>query len=351
MSRPSKGARIIRERNGVWYIREGDRRITTGTRDRKEADRALARFIGERDRPIGPSAADAVTVAEVLDRYGAEHAPGVAAPERIGYAILALEPRLGPLPVSSLTGAVCRRYAKDRGVAPGTARKELGTLQAALNYAAREGYLTAAPKLWLPPKPAPRDRWLMRDEVAALLRAARGNPKSRHLARFILCAAYTGTRSESILGLRFVPNVNGGHVDTEAGLMYRRAAGKAETKKRTPPIPVPRRLLAHLRRWERMGFRHVVEIDGARVASVKRAWATALAAAGIEHCTRHDLRHTAITWAMQRGVDKWQAAGFFGLTLDMIESTYGHHHPDYLKGVAAAMDRGGVSADSADIAV
>ena len=228
-------------------------------------------------------------------------------------------------------------------------RKELGTLAAALNFAAREGYLTAAPKIWLPPKPAPRDRWLTRGEVAALLRAARGNPKSRHLARFILVAAYTGTRSEAILGLRFMPHVNGGHVDTASGLMCRRAAGAVETKKRTPPIPVPSRLLAHLRRWERKGFRHVVEVDGQRVASVKRAWSTALATAGIEHCTRHDLRHTAITWAMQRGVDKWQAAGFFGLTLDMIESTYGHHHPDYLKGVAAAMDRRGVSADSAVI--
>ena len=295
--------------------------------DRREADRALARYIAERDRPIGPSGADAVTVAEVLDRYGAEHAPTVADTARIGYAILALEPHVGALPVSSLTGAVCRRYAKDRGVAPGTARKELGTLQAALNFAAREGYLTAAPKVWLPSKPAPRDRWLTRDEAAALIRAARRNPKAHHLVRFILTALYTGSRSETILACGSCRTLNGGHIDTETGIMYRRAVGKAETKKRTPPIPVPRRLLAHMRRWEQNGARHVVEVEGQRVASVKRAWATAIREAGIDHATRHDLRHTAITWAMQSGVDKWEAAGFFGLTVDMIESTYGHHHP------------------------
>lgn len=51
-----------------------------------------------------------------------------------------------------------------------------------------------------------------------------------------------------------------------------------------------------------------------------------------DHCTRHDLRHTAITWAMRNGVDKWEAAGFFGVGLDMIERVYGHHHPDYLQG-------------------
>ena len=341
MSRPSKGARLVRERNGVWYIRDGSRFVSTRTRERREADRALARHIAEQDRPAGPTTPDKVTVAAVLDLYATEHAPTVTDPARIGYAILALEPILGALPVSSLNGAACRRYAKLRDRAPGTVRKELGVLAAALNYAAVEGILTAAPRVWLPPKPAPRDRCLTRDEVAKLLRAAYRNPKAKHLARFILTAIYTGTRSEAILSMRFMPHTKGGHVDTEAGLMHRRATGKTETKKRTPTVRLPRRLLAHLSRWERMGARHVVEIDGARVAAVKTAWSTALAEAGIDHCTRHDLRHTAITWAMQRGADKWHVAGFFGLSLDMIESVYGHHHPDHQKTAVEAMERRG----------
>ena len=341
MPRKSHGARLYAERNGVWYIRDGSRFVSTRTRSRRDADRALARYIAEKDRPAGPSSPTQITVADVLARYGTEHAPTVADPARIGYAIKALEPILGALPVANITGAVCRRYAKDRGKAPGTVRKELGVLQAALNYCYAEGYLTAAPKVRLPAKPAPRDRWLTRDELAALLRAAYRNPKARHLARFILVATYTGTRSEAILSLRFMPHVAGGHVDTERGLMFRRPIGSAKTKKRTPPVPVPPRLLAHLRRWERMGAGAVVEIDGARVASVKRAWATALAEAGIEHCTRHDLRHTAITWAMRAGSDKWAAAGFFGLTTDMLESTYGHHHPDHLQSAVAAMGKRG----------
>ncbi len=339
MPRPSKGARIVRERNGVWYIRDGKRFISTRTRDRREADRALARYIAEQDQPQGPRDPSRISVGEVLSLYGTEHAPTVADPARIGYAILALEPILGALPVASLNGAACRRYAKHRDKAPGTVRKELGVLAAALNYAAVEGMLTSAPRVWLPPKPAPRDRCLTRDEVAKLLRAAYRNPKAKHLARFILIAIYTGTRSEAILGLRFMPHTRGGHVDTDAGLMHRRATGKTETKKRTPTVRVPRGLLAHLRRWEQKGARHVVEVDGAPVASVKRAWTTALREAGIEHATRHDLRHTAITWAMQRGADKWHVAGFFGLTLDMIESVYGHHHPDHQKTAVEAMER------------
>ena len=246
-----------------------------------------------------------MTVAAALDIYATERAPTARDPVRIGYAIAALAPILGPLPVASLNGAVCRRYAKQRAKAPGTVRRELGTLQAALNYCHAEGYLTSAPKVTLPSKTAPRDRWLTRDEAAKLLRAAYRNPKARHLARFILVALYTGTRSEAILCLRFMPHTAGGWIDVRAGRMYRRGSAQTESKKRTPPIPVPRALLAHLRRWERKGARFVVEVDGQRVGSLKTAWRTALAEAGIDHCTRHDLRRTAITWAMQAGIDKW----------------------------------------------
>ncbi len=222
---------------------------------------------------------------------------------------------------------------------PGTVRKELGVLQAAINFCHAEGYLTAAPKVRLPAKPPARDRWLTRDEAARLLRSAYRNPKAKHLARFILVALYTGTRSEAILGLRFMAHTGGGWADTGAGLIYRRSADQAETKKRQPPVPIPRSLLAHLRRWERNGARFVVEVDGQRVAGVKHSWSTALKEAGIEHCTRHDLRHTAITWAMQKGMDRWTASGFFGITMDMLESTYGHHHPEYLRSAAEIMSR------------
>ena len=280
-----------------------------------------------------------MTCAEALAFYGDERAPEIRDPVRIAYAIKALVPIVGGLPVAGLTSEVCRRYAKARRKAPGTVRKELGTLQAALNYCHAEGYLTAAPKLRLPEKPPARDRWLTRGEVAKLIRAARRNPRSRHLARFILIAIYTGTRSEAILRMGYMPNTVGGWVDTAKGIMHRRGVGEAETTKRRPPIPIPRQLLAHLRRWERDGARHVVNVGGQRVGSVKTAWRSALAEAGIAHCTRHDLRHTAITWAMQNGADKWPASGFFGVSLNLLERVYGHHHPDYLRSAVEAMER------------
>ena len=340
MSRPSKAPRIYRRRDsGFWIIRDEGRFHSTGTRDEREAQGALQRYIAERERAAGPTAPDKMTVADVLAIYGRERAPHLAAPERVAYAIDALLPILGSLPIADITGAVCRRYQRERDKAPGTVRKELGTLAAAINYCHAEGYLTATRKVTLPAKPPPRDRWLERDEAARLLWAAYRNPKAKHLARFILIALYTGTRSDAILGLRFMRHTQGGWIDTERGLIYRRAEGTAETKKRQPPVPIPPKLLAHLRRWERTGARWAVEFEGQRVGSVKRAWATALAESGIDHATRHDLRHTAITWAMRCGVDRWSAAGFFGLTMDQLEATYAHHRPDHLRSAVEAMQR------------
>lgn len=340
MPRTAKTARLYRRADdGRYIIRDGPIARSTGTRDRRKAEAALAKFIAEKGRPSGPATPDKMTVAAALTVYGQERAPHVKDPARIGYAIGALVPILGDLPVGSITGAVCRRYGEARGKAPGTIRKELGVLQAAINHCHAEGHLTYAPKVRLPAKPAPRERWLTRDEAARLLWAAHRSQRGKHLARFILVALYTGTRSDAILRMRFMPSMEGGWVDTKSGTMYRRGTGQAETKKRQPPVPIPRPLLAHLRRWEKNGARRIVEIDGQRVASVKNAWKRALADSGIDHCTRHDLRHTAVTWVMQRRADKWAAAGFFGLTLDTLERVYGHHHPDHLRSAVEAMER------------
>jgi len=53
--------------------------------------------------------------------------------------------------------------------------------------------------------------------------------------------------------------------------------------------------------------------------------------------TPHTLRHTAATWLMQRGVPVSEAAGFLDMSAEVLLSTYGHHHPDFLHGAANAI--------------
>ena len=51
--------------------------------------------------------------------------------------------------------------------------------------------------------------------------------------------------------------------------------------------------------------------------------------------------HTAATWLMQSGVPIWEAVGFLGVSPEVLKDTYGHHHPDYLQGAAAAIGQKG----------
>jgi integrase len=78
--------------------------------------------------------------------------------------------------------------------------------------------------------------------------------------------------------------------------------------------------------------------DGAPLAGkIRSAWDGILEDAGLgEDVVRHSLRHTAATWLMQRGTDRWEAAGWLGMTLEQLENGYGHHHPDFQEEAAGA---------------
>lgn len=344
MPQPAKGARLfLRRRAGrppVWVIKDsGQPERSTGTSDRREAEIALSEYIAHKNRQSGPANAEAMTVADVLGIYAEEKAPHAAAPERIAYAISALLPFWGALPVSAVKGATCRRYAATRGKAPGTIRRELGCLGAALKYCEMEGYLLNAPPVELPLKPETTQKALTRSEAAKLIRAAR-NRGAKHIARFILIGLYTGTRKEAILGLRLSgPSTVGGWFDLDAGLLYRKGEGQRSTNKRRPPAKLPRQLLAHARRWQSMGLVWAIEYRGARVASIKTAWRKTVEAADLGwKPTPHTLKHTAITWAIQGGASISDAAGFFGTSVDTIEKTYWHISPHYQQGAVGAIE-------------
>ena len=162
----------------------------------------------------------------------------------------------------------------------------------------------------------------------------------RHLARFILIGLYTGTRAGAIATASPCKGAGRSFVDLESGIFYRLAGGRRETNKRQPPIPVPPRLLAHLRRWKAKGVaqEHFVEWNGKPVRSVKTALKTATRLARLDgKISPHTLRHTAATWLMQAGVDKWEAAKFLDMSVEMLDRVYGHHHPDHMKAAARAM--------------
>lgn len=40
---------------------------------------------------------------------------------------------------------------------------------------------------------------------------------------------------------------------------------------------------------------------------------------------------------MQSGAGKWEAAGFLGMSVEMIDRVYGHHYPEHLRKAANAL--------------
>jgi integrase len=359
MPRASRGPHLYIKRRddggALWYIRDGDKRTSTGCSqsDVVGARAALERYLARTAKPrFGDGDPHNVGIAAVIALYAQDRAPKVARPHEVARRLGAIETYFGGMTVAEVTPSTCEAYARQR-VSPAAARRELEDLQAALNHAWRSRKLAVPVPVALPPKSPARERWLTRDEAARLIAAAcgwrfdtdgsvldRAGPRNPHVARFVLLGLYTGTRHDAILSLGFRAHVGGGWADLDRGLLYRRAAGEVETNKRRPPAPLTPRLMAHLRRWAAMPMAglYIVTYDGSRLERMKRAWGTVRANAGLDDAvTPHVLRHTCATWLMQEGVGMFEAGRFLGMTAQMVEKVYGHHHPEFLRGAAAAL--------------
>ena len=125
-------------------------------------------------------------------------------------------------------------------------------------------------------------------------------------------------------------------MDLVAGRIDFDISGRKRTNKKRGKVPIPPRLLPHLRRARRRGtdLGYVLHIDGEHIGDIKKGFAAACERARVEGVSPHTLRHTAATWLMQAGTDPWQASGFLAMSLETLINVYGHHHPDYQREAA-----------------
>ena len=339
MPRRNHGPRLrFLDKRGCYYITWTEhgrsRERSTGTANREQAEVALAEFIHQRTRAAGPRDPAETLITDVLADYALEQGPRTAAPWRIGHAIDALTRFWEGRTVADITRETCSRYVTARGRSNGTSRRELGVMRASIHHAHSEGRLTRTVAVHLPDGAEPRDRWLTRDEAAALLKAALREPRVRlYLPLFILLALYTGARKEAILSLRWL------QVDLSAGRIDFNPSGARRTNKRRARIPIPSRLLPHLRRARRRGtdIGFVVHENGARLKDVKKGFASACQRARLKGVSPHTLRHTTATWLRQAGVEIWEASGYLGMSPETLQRVYAHHHPDHLHEPAEAL--------------
>jgi len=317
-------------RRDTWHIYHARRRISTGCTDRASAEAVLANYLTESGKPQ----LAVVSIAVILERYLATRREiAIPGADRLGWAHKPLTRILGAKPPEAITENECRRYAVKRcgeGVSDATIRTELQALRAALRWAAARDIrlITEAPKITMPSRPEPRIRWLTRAEAAALLAGCR----APHVALFVTIALHTGARSGAILALTWE------RVDLDNRVLDFREPGRKRTRKRRVTVPINDTLHAALTEAKALATTEtVIEWAGGSIARIKHAFRDAAARANLHGVTPHVLRHTAVTWMLQAGVNPWAVAGFTGMTLEMVQQVYGHHHPDHLRDAARAL--------------
>jgi integrase len=332
-------------RKPLWIIRDGIKSIGTGCDecDRAQAETKLAEYILAKHDPakaINYNNPNATKIADILavemrrvdkraDLSNHRKSEFISLYQHMGNWF-------GHRVVGDLNGDLQDRYAQERKrfisrnvsgelkrietdqPAPGAAYRDLKLLQGAINryFKRNVGGIVTQFSAVLPDAPHPRERCLTRDEAAKLIWTAwrarkatkledsKGRLTSRHIARYILVGLYTGSRNGDICGAAVIPTIGRGYVDLDRGIFKRKPDNKKATSKQQPTIPIPPRLLAHMRRWKRLGISRqaVIEFDGKPVNGVRDGWATLIEKAGFasddprQKIVPHTLRHTAITW-------------------------------------------------------
>jgi integrase len=361
MPQRGKGARLwLQPASGgepaTWVIRDGKlkRRIGCRKDETSKAERALARYIEEKyESPRTRRDPSEIKIAEVIALYVDDVVSQHARPKETAARLGRILDFFDQGTLAGLTKGACKKYAEKRDKIA-AARRELSDLNAAVRHHWAENRCTVLTPVILPGRRGiPRSRWLTRKEAAALLRACwryreiqkgheAGRRSLRHVARFILVGLYTGTRAGAICGAAMLPALGRGWVDLEAGVFYRRAQDAKVNNKRQPTVRIPPRLLAHMRRWHHKGIstKAIIEWNGAPVKRINKAFRSACSVAGLgKDVVPHTLRHTCATWLAQAGVPVHQICGVLGMTEEMFQDVYGHHHPDYQSQAVNALSR------------
>ncbi len=330
-------------RRPIWHVTWSDRgrmRLrSTGTGDRDAADVFLGHWLLERGPATQvPRHPAEVSVADVLSIYGAQRAPKLVDPRRVGQCIRHLIAWWGDRLVDAIRPQACDRYVEHRvtqGAAIGTAGKELSVLRTSLNHCVKNGHLVSRPHVQLPPEQPGRQRWLTRSEAARLLWESRKGRNARLvLPLFVMVALRTGARLGAIMELRWI------QVDLDRGRIDFNVPGRPITNKRRPVIPIPRNLMWQLRaaRNRSAPLGRVIP-EAWSEQRLRRAFERAVKRARLDDgVVIHALRHTCGTWMAQAGVPLWQVAGWLGHTMARTTELYAHHHPDHFQAAKRAIE-------------
>jgi integrase len=297
-------------------------RIALGTDDRGLAEARARELWRAKHRPPSERVAD-LWAAYVKDRLQT-----VARKDRFDSLWKALDPHFGHRLGSAVNADDCRAYYKARrkaGKSNSTVKTELEFLRACL----RMRYGPNAPRLWMPPESAPRDRYLTPSERDQLLDSI----AAPHARLFVILALTTGARMSALLDMKW------SQVDFEHGTIDLNPAGREKTNKRRAVVPINSRARVALEEAKQGAETdHVIEYAGAPIKSIRKAIRQAAARSGIP-CSPHVFRHTAGVMMAQADVPMQKIAQYLGHTSTRVtERVYARYSPSFMRDASAALD-------------
>ncbi|MCB1958300.1 MAG: site-specific integrase [Rhodocyclaceae bacterium] len=225
----------------------------------------------------------------------------------------------------------CKAYIADRrqaGIKDGTIWTQLGKLRTCLNWAEKTGLIDRAPYIERPSKPAPKERYLTRQEIAQLLAV----DCAPHVGLAIRLMLSTAARVTAVLELTW------DRVDFERGQVnLRTSEGQRKGRAIVPMTASLRAALVDARKAALSNY--VVEWAGGPVKSIKKGFKAAAVEAGLPDVSPHVLRHTAAVHMAEAGVSMDEIAQYLGHSDTRITaSTYARYSPEHLRKAANALE-------------
>ncbi len=351
-----------RGKAGFWSIVLRDpttgkvRWTATGTTDKREAERQLAKAITDLEASAGTDIAR-LTVEQWMHRWLEQKRTEVRirSIERYEDGAAVVTRFLGPSLLRTLKPADVTRFmraASAAGLSVWQVRFAFGVLRRALRYAVRQDVLVRdVTDACTPPRLAKTER---RTLTPAQVHAVLTEATAHRLHAMWALAVTTGLRRGELLGLRWEDiDLDARTVTAKRILQRVRGAGgkghKTGLQFGPPKTPMSRRTVVmpsataeHLRRWQREQAQEASAVGSAYDASLvfptgfgkptdprslKSQFDRLLTRAQVPSCRLHDLRHTFASLMVAAGADQkalQQAMGHESIrtTLDLYAHLY-----------------------------
>lgn len=297
--------RLYTNKYGVYqayisFVADNGQRVqlrqTCRTKDRGTAEKAVIAKIEELNRhsKIQNGEPIEITLDEAFGKYYEESGQFQAKPENILSRLCKIKKDLGVDYLSNITPVILNNYINKRRkeVKPATINRDLAVIGAILNRAVRfwganiRNIRIGDFKLKEPAKSI----HIFKDwnTIDTIIDAA-----PEHIKPIIYTAIYTGLRRGNILSLKWAD------IDFEKNIIHVKLKSNQTPGGKLHNAPLADSLKEILLKLPHVS-EYVFTYKGERIKDIKHAWHTIFKTSGLPYQKFHTLRHTAITWIIQK---------------------------------------------------